>query len=173
MSAIQRYGREAEPPKEASLQETLRYLVDETQRRAYESTKGLTNDELSHDPGQGAWSIGQILNHQLYLMRMVTEFLEPGSTKDIPKSDLGQDGNWDLAAIESHRETLTERLLTVLHRTPPEVFMETRPNMRPDHWADWPVLMRFMRPVIDIATHTGQVNYARRQLGVPVGTVKK
>ena len=66
---------------------------------------------------------------------------------------------------------LWDRLEEVFARMTPEGLMEKRPNLHPESWADWPVFMRFLRPLIDYATHIGQVNYARRQLGKPVKRV--
>jgi len=39
----------------------------------------------------------------------------------------------------------------------------------PDSWGEWSLLMRILRHLADLATHIGQINYARRQLGRPVG----
>ena len=39
----------------------------------------------------------------------------------------------------------------------------------PDSWGAWPILMRILRPLAGLAAHTDQVNYARRQVGRPVG----
>lgn len=169
MNPADRYRDEAPAPQAATLHETVRYQFDETQRRAFHSTDGLTDADLSVDPGNGAWSIGQILKHQLFLVRFITETLKPGSTDDIPKENFGPDGAWDLAGMCGHREVLNERCREVFSATPPDALLEKRPDMPPEQWADWPVLMRIQRPIVDIATHVGQVNYARRQLGKPVG----
>lgn len=162
---------EAETPAAPTFDEVIRYYINETERRAAESVAGLSNHELNTDPGHGAWSIGQLLNHQLQLLRLITENLKPGSTSDIPKPNIGQEGEWDLDAILAHRAVLSRRLREVFDATPLDEFMKTRPGLRPERWAEWPMLMRILRPLIDIATHVGQVNYARRQLDCPVGSV--
>jgi hypothetical protein len=168
MSALDRYEHEASTPAAPALHETIRYVFDETQRRAYHSTKGLTAEDLSHEPGHGAWSIGAILHHQLRLVRFITHTLEPGSVEDLPLPDIGQDGRWNPAAIVAYREVLAERFREVFARVSDETLMGARPDVPPPGWADWPVLMRILRPLTDLATHVGQVNYARRQLGKPV-----
>jgi hypothetical protein len=76
-----------------------------------------------------------------------------------------------LEVIVAERERLWDLLESVFRRMTPEGLMEKRPNLHPERWAEWPVFMRFMRPLIDYATHIGQVNYARRQLGKPVKRV--
>lgn len=147
----------------------LRYSWDEIARRWYHSTDGLTNEDLSHDPGAGAWSIGEIVKHMFVLQVMVIESLEPGSGRGVERPDIGEPGAWNLDAMWAYRESLNETFREVWARTAPETLMEKRPGMQPDKWEDWPVAMRMMRPFIDMATHVGQINYARRQLGKPVG----
>ena len=169
MKPEERYLPEAPAPTEASLHETLRYLFDETQRRMYVSTEGLSDGDLSVDPGHGAMSIGGIVNHQLRLVRFMTETLKPGSTEDLPDADIGGPGAWWLDAIKKQRETLNQRFREVLASLPEPAFMEKRDGMPPGQWAEWPVLMRLLRPMADLAHHAGQVSYARRQLGKPVG----
>ena len=169
MELSERYGQEAPTPSAANAHETIRYIFDETQRRAFASTKGLTETDLEHDPGHGAWPIGNILNHQLFLVWFMLDTLKPGSANDLPRPNFSDRGDLDLAYILEMRETLAERFREVLKSVTPEVFMEKRPDLPPEGWSDWPVLMRILRPLTDLATHTGQVNYARRQLGKPVG----
>ena len=67
-----------------------------------------------------------------------------------------------------YREQLNERFRKVLPGITTDQLMQKRPDMPPTAWAEWPILMRILRPLTDLATHTGQVNYARRQLGKPV-----
>ncbi len=153
-----KYVGEAPAPKEPSLHEALVYIYNEIERRSFHSTDGLTNDDLNHEPGHGAWSIGEILKHELGLVRFITETLEPGSTKDLSKPEIGEKGNWFLDAIIQHREQVGERFREVFARATPEQLMEKRPDVPPEDWADWPVLMRILRPLTDLATHTGQVN---------------
>jgi hypothetical protein len=163
-----RYEDEAPTPTAANFEEAFAYLFNEQRRRAFNSTNGLTGADLSADPGNGAWSIGEILKHQLQLLRLMAENLEPGSTKDFGKPAIGEPGAWDLNAIVAERERLWDHLAAVFARTSADSLMEKRPGVRPEPWAEWPAFMRFMRPLVDYATHIGQVNYARRQLGNPV-----
>jgi len=163
-----KYAGEAPAPDEAAFQEVIRYIFEEIQRRGYNSVNGLTDEDLNVEPGQGAWSIGEILKHELDLIRFFTESIEPGATGDIMSPDVGEKGDWNLDAILPFREVLGERFLEVLTRATPESLMATHPDMPPKAWASWPALMRMLRPLIDYATHVGQVNYARRQLGKPV-----
>jgi len=171
MNLENRYANEAPAPTAANYDETFAYFFNEQRRRAYNSTDGLSNDDLSHSPGHGAWSIGEILSHQLYLLRLMAENLEPGSMAQLPEADIGTDGRWNLKAIVTERERLWDELEVVFGRMTPEGQMEKRPGVPPESWADRPAFMRFLRPLIDYATHIGQVNYARRQLGKPVGRV--
>jgi uncharacterized damage-inducible protein DinB len=166
---MSRYEGEASPPAGATLQEGVRFLFDEIQRRAYQSTKGLTADQVNHEMGAGSWSIGAILTHQLRLVIFITNTLKEGSLEKLPPGALGEEGNWDVAAILEHRERLNEAFRRVWAETPLQVLMETRPELPPTAWAEWPVLMRVLRPLTDLSTHVGQVNYVRRQLGNPVG----
>ncbi len=171
MNLEERYAGEAPTPSAADFDETFAYFFNEQRRRAYNSTDGLTDDDLSHLPGHGGWSIGQILAHQLHLLRFMAETLEPGSTSALPATEIGAEGDWNVGAIIEERERLWDHLAEVFARMTPEGFMEKRPGFPPEHWADWPVFMRFLRPLIDYATHIGQVNYARRQLDKPVKRV--
>ena len=61
----ERYAGEAPTPVDASMVETLRFLWDEEMRRGYNTTDGLTGDDINVDPGHGAWSIGEILKLSL------------------------------------------------------------------------------------------------------------
>ena len=169
MDLAAKYEHEAPAPEAASWRETIRYLSDETARRAYHSTDGLTDADINVDMGHGAFTIGEILKHQLDLVRFMTETLERHSTKDLPKMEVGEKGAHRLDAIVAFREVLHERFGEVLARTTDETLMGLCPQMPPKGWAEWPVLMRILRPLTDNATHVGQVNYVRRQLDKPVG----
>ena len=167
-SPEERYSADPPAPTAATLHETVRYLFDEMLRRAWQGTKGLADADLNADPGKGSMSVGQLLKHQSALIRMMTENMRPGATADIPDADIGKLGDWKLEAILAQRERLAERFRETLARVPPETFMEKRPGMKPEKWANWPMLARFGRLLTDLAHHTGQVAYARRQLGKPV-----
>jgi hypothetical protein len=170
MTPSERYAREAPAPAAPTLHETVRYLFDELQRRAYHSTLGLTDEDLNVDPGHGAWTIGRILQHQLFLVQFMTEKLRRGSTQDLPQYSPHPQGPLLLDTILEQRETLGERFQSVFAEIAPESLMKKCPEMPPDGWAEWPALMRILRPLTDLATHVGQVNYARRQLGKPLGS---
>ena len=86
---MQQFANEAPTPQAATLHEVIRYYVNENERRALESTDGLAAEQVNHDPGQGAWSIGQLLKHQNDLIQLVTETLRLGSTKDLELPDIG------------------------------------------------------------------------------------
>ncbi len=166
---LQRYEREAPAPTAATLRETIRYLFDEIERRAYQSTKGLEDADLNADPGHGAMSIGALLQHQLALVRFLIHHLDPQAAAALPNpTGIGKEGDWHLAAIVPFRETLNERFRAIFAAATDETLMSKRPDLFPKEWAEWPVLMRLLRPLADIATHVGQVNYARRQLGKPL-----
>lgn len=171
MDLAERYAGEAPFPTAANFDQTFAYMFNEQRRRAYNSTDGLSDAELSQYPNHGGWSIGEILAHQLYLLRFMAETMEPGSTSQLPKSQIGAEGAWNLDVIIAEREILWDRLEAVFAKMTPDGLMETRPNLNPAGWAEWPVMMRVLRPLIDYATHIGQVNYARRQLGNPVKRV--
>ncbi len=171
MNPEERYAEEAPFPTTADFDSTFAYFFNEQRRRAYNSTNGLSNEDLSLQPGHGGWSIGEILSHQLYLLRFMANTLEPGSTKDLPDTDVGEQGAWKIEVITAERERLWDHLAEVFGGMTADGLMEKRPDLPPDHWADWPVFMRILRPLIDYATHIGQVNYARRQLGKPVERV--
>ena len=167
------FPNEAPTPTEASFHEVIRYFFNENERRAEESVDGLSADEVNHDPGHGAWSIGMLLKHQVQLIYLMTNNLQPGSADDVPASDMGSEGAWNLENLMAYRKALGERFLQVFNGLPQEEFMTTRPGVYPDRWGEWPALMRMLRPLLDISTHVGQVNYARRQLDNPVNSGKK
>ena len=167
---MQRFPNEAPTPQAATLHEVIRYYVNENERRAEESVEGLTADQVNHDPGHGAWSIGQLLKHQYDLIGMVTEALRIGSTKNLEVLDIGGEGDWNLDHLMAARRTLAECFFEVFNSMETEELMGLQPDANPPRWAEWPILMRILRPILDIATHIGQVNYARRQLGNPVGS---
>ncbi len=165
---LRRYETEAPVPTSATAHETIRYLFDEAQRRAYHATKGLDDILVNTELGQGTWSIGSIVHHQLNLVRFITQTLEPGSLMDLPMPDeVGRPGAWRLEPLLAYREALAVRFREVIERTPVEALMEKR-ALPPESWAEWPVLMRVLRPLLDLGSHTGQINYARRLLGTPV-----
>jgi hypothetical protein len=168
MNSDQRYAGEAPAPAEASMGEALLYAFNETARRAYHSTDGLDAADFDLDPGAGAMSIGELQRHQAFLLRLMIETVEPGASGAVPKAAIGEPGAWDVEAFAVQREALNEQFRAVWSRCNYESLMEKRPGQPPDHWAEWPALMRLMRPMVDVATHVGQVNYARRQLGKPV-----
>jgi len=170
MDAQDRYAGPPPNPAQASLHTLVAYAHDEIARRWYHATSGLDQDDFNAEPGNDAWTIGEIYKHQLYLMVMIIENITPGEGKAVPRPDIGEPGAWDIEAMHAYREELNEKFRHIWANTNPDTLMEKRPDMRPEHWADWPVLTRFMRPLIDVATHIGQINYARRQLGKPVST---
>ena len=98
------------------------------------------------------------------------ETVEPGASGVVPKAAIGEPGAWDVGAFVEYREALNEQFRAVWKRCGHDSLMENRPGQPPEPWAEWPVLMRLMRPMVDVATHVGQVNYARRQLGKPVAS---
>ncbi len=167
---MKNFPHEAPTPSEATFSETICYFHNENERRAAESVAGLTAAEVNHDPGHGAWSIGALLKHQLDLLNLITNTLKPGSTGDVPAPELGTEGDWNLDAIMTYRHTLADRFMEVFDAMAPEEFMETRPEAYPPRWGEWPVMMRMLRPLLDMSTHIGQVNYARRQLDNPVNS---
>ena len=169
MHDLNRYEAEAGAPAEPTLREAVRFLFDEIARRAYQSTKGLTDEQIRHDPGGGSWSIGAILGHQLRLVAFITNFLRPGSVEPPPPGAICQEGHLDFESFLRERERLNEKFREIWAAVDDATLMGTRPEMPPAHWAEWPVLMRCLRPLTDLATHVGQVNYLRRQLGNPVG----
>ncbi len=165
----ERYQSEAPAPAAATLRETVRFVFDEIQRRAWHSTDGLTDADLNHDPGHGAFTIGDILHHQLGLVRFYIYNLDATALEDLPiPPEVGSKGDWHLAGIIPYRERLAMKFRKVFADASDEYLMSKRPDLRPEAWADFPVIMRLMRPLADLATHVGQVNYARRQLGKPV-----
>jgi hypothetical protein len=168
---FERYQTEAPTPASPTMRETVRYIFDEIQRRAWHSTDGLTDSDLNRDPGNGAMTIGMILHHQIRLVRFFLYNLDPEALEETPiPPEVGVEGDWHLAPILAYREELAERFRGVFAATADEALMEKRPDLRsPAGWEEWPVLMRILRPLTDLATHVGQVNYARRQLGKPVG----
>jgi hypothetical protein len=166
----ERYRDEAPAPGAATMRETIRYIFDEIQRRAWHSTDGLTDADLNHDPGFGAMSIGAILHHQLRLVRFYIYNLDPKALEDIPiPPEVGSEGNWHVAGFVGYREVVAERFRRTFAAATEDGLMAKRPDLRgPAGWEDWPVLMRILRPLTDLATHVGQINYARRRLGKPV-----
>ena len=164
------FPNEAQTPTGATFRETVYYFFRENERRAKQSTDGLTQENVDHDPGHGSWSIGMLIKHQLDLIGLMTDNLTPGSMKNIEAPDIGAEGNWNLEAMLLHRSTLSDHFLEVFDALSEEKFMDTRPGVYPPHWEEWPVLMRMLRPLLDISTHIGQVNYARRQLDNPIST---
>lgn len=164
---------EAPTPTDASFHEVVHYFFNENERRADESVDGLRESDVNHDPGHGAWSIGMLLKHQAQLIYLMTNNLKPGSADDVAAPDLGSEGAWNLENLIAHRKALGARYLEVFDSLPLEEFMTTRPGVHPDRWGEWPALMRMLRPLLDISTHIGQVNYARRQLDNPINSGKK
>ena len=163
-----RYRDEAPAPEAPTLFETITYIFNEEMRRGWVGMRGLDDADLNLDPGKGTMSIGAILAHEVGLIRFMTETLKPGSAQDISSDEIGEEGDWNLSAIIEAREALGDRFRQVLADTNPGDLMGKRPAMPPQAWAEWPVLMRILRPLIDFATHVGQVNYARRRLGKPL-----
>jgi hypothetical protein len=168
MTFEKQFPGEAPTPQAATLHDALRYQFNETARRSIHSTDGLTNADCNADPGHGAWSVGMILKHHTHLIRFMIDTLRKDGSADLIRPDIGVEGDWNLANLCAWRETLNERWLEVFNATDADALMATRPDLPPEPWAEWPVLMRMLRPLTDIATHVGQVNYARRQLGMPV-----
>jgi hypothetical protein len=163
-----RYDGEAPAPTATTTLETIRYIFDEIQRRAWYSTKGLDDAQLNHDPGHGAMSIGALLHHQLQLVRFLIYPLDADAFAALPiPPEVGSEGKWRLQAILPFREKLNETFRRVFAAATDEALLAKRPDLFPPEWAEFPVLMRLSRPLVDIATHVGQVNYARRQLGNP------
>jgi hypothetical protein len=167
----ERYQKEAPAPAAATMRETIRYVFDEIQRRAWHSTEGLVDADLNHDPGHGAMTIGAILHHQLRLVRFYIYNLDPLALEDIPiPPEVGSEGDWHAAGFVAYREEVAERFRQVFAAATDGALMAKRPDLRgPEGWEEWPVAMRILRPLTDLATHVGQVNYARRRLGKPVG----
>jgi len=168
MNLDEKYARRPDPPQEPSPHETIRFLIDEIQRRAYRATKGLTSEDLSADPGKGAWSIGRILKHQLDLLQFFLETLAPGSVEKLESPEIGQEGKWNLEAIISYRENLCTKFKKALSKTSLDSLMETPDETPNSAWSNSPILMRILIPLTDLSHHTGQVSYARRQFGKPV-----
>jgi hypothetical protein len=166
---MERYEKEAPAPAEPTLREGVRYLFDEIQRRAYNSTKGLTKEQVDHEPGEGSWGIGSILAHQLRLVAFMTNTLSPGAIAQAVPAEAGEAGNWSMDVLLARREELNERFRQIWSAVGDDTLMGLRPGLPPEAWAEWPVLMRLLRPLTDLATHVGQVNYIRRRLGNPVG----
>lgn len=164
------FPNQAQTPTAATFAEVIFYYFRENERRAEQSTDGLTIENVNYDPGHGSWSIGMLLKHQLDLIGLITNNLNPGSIDDIEAPDIGEEGNWNLEAMTAHRKVLSARFFEVFDSLSDSEFMETRPGVYPPGWEEWPVTMRMLRPLLDIATHIGQVNYARRQLDNPVTT---
>ena len=164
------FPHEAQTPTGATFTETVHYYFRENERRSTQSTNGLTPENLNHDPGHGSWSIGMLLKHQLDVMGLMIENLKPGSTTDLGKPEIGSEGQWNLDGILTHRAALSERFFEVFDAMDEDEFLEKRPGVYPPHWEEWPVIMRMLRPLLDIATHVGQVNYARRQLDNPISS---
>lgn len=170
MHPSEKYEREAPAPAAPTMREAIRYIFDEIERRSWQSVKGLTDADLNEDPGERAMSIGANLHHQLGLIRFLIYTMDPKGTEDLPLlSSIGEKGDWHLAPILAYRETLCARFHRVFTEITDDALMGRRPDLFPTQWAEWPVLMRILRPLVDRATHVGQVNYARRQLGKPVG----
>jgi len=166
-----RYEREAPEPAATTMRETIRYLFDEIERRAYHSTKGLTDADLNADPGHGAMSIGAILHHQLRLVRFIVSHMDPAALEayPFPPPELGTEGDWHVEGFLAYRETLNELFRRVFAEVTDERLM-SKPDIKIlPAWVDFPILMRILRPLADLATHVGQVNYARRQMDKPVG----
>ncbi len=160
---------EAPPPNDATMHETLRYTLDEVLLRWRDSVAGLTNEDLSADPGKGAMSMGLLFHHELGLMRFMTNTLRPDPRPEMSMDGVGEQGAWNIDVMCERRDAFGETLHEVLASMAPEEFLEKRPDAPPEQWAEWPVLMRLLRPLTDLATHVGQVCYARRQLGKPMG----
>lgn len=167
MTPEERYTR-LEMSDSATLHSTVDYLFEEIARRSFQSTRGLTAADLDADPGHGAMTIGALIKHEHLLLRMILENLRPGSSKEVARFEIGGPGGWNLDNMLAYREALNEKFREVWPSIAAETLLERRPATPPPAWDQWPVLMRFMRPLIDMATHVGQINYARRQLGNPV-----
>lgn len=153
---------------EATLHSIIDYLFEEIARRSFQSTQGLNAADLDVDPGQGAMTIGELIKHEHQLLRLILENLQPGASKELPRFDIGGPGGWHLDAMLAYREALNGKFREVWPTVSADTLMALRAEMPPEGWAAWPVLMRFMRPLVDLSTHVGQINYARRQLGKPV-----
>lgn len=83
------FPNEAQTPTAATFREATLYYFRENERRAAQSVNGLTAENVNHDPGHGSWSIGMLLKHQLDLIGLITNNLQPGSTKDFAAPDIG------------------------------------------------------------------------------------
>ena len=167
------FPNEAPTPTAATFHEVVHYFFNENERRAAESVDGLRESDVNHDPGHGAWSIGMILKHQVQLIGLMTNNLKPGSVEHLEAPDLGSEGAWNLENLLSYRKDLADRFIEVFDSLPEEEFMTTRPGVYPPHWEEWPALMRMLRPLLDMSTHIGQVNYARRQRDNPINSGTK
>lgn len=167
MTPEERYTR-LDLSDSATMHGTVDYLFEEIARRSFQSTRGLTAADLDVDPGHGAMTIGELIKHEHQLLRVILENLRPGASKEVARFEIGGPGGWDFDQMLAYREALNDKFREVWPTVTADALLERRPSMPPQAWEAWPVLMRFMRPLIDLATHVGQINYARRQLGNPV-----
>ena len=162
----ERFGAASTPPGKTGAIDAMRFWFDEIERRAFRATRGLTDADVNADPGHGAMTIGQLLNHHNGLIRAAGETLKPGSMADLPAAE--KPVSWNLEDLCKRRDALDDRLRAVFDTVPPDTLMEKRPDMKPDAWRDMPAFARVIRFLNDMAHHTGQVIYARRELGRPV-----
>jgi len=166
-----KYAGEASAPTGHTARDLVRYAFCEEMRRLYHAARGLGDEDLNAAMPNGANSVGWILAHINGLIRFMAEPIAPGqmAAAGLDESrcvEQREGGPWYCAGpLAETRERLAERFLAILDRTPDDRWLARVPEMPPPAWADWPVLMRVGRPLVDLATHVGQVSYLRRVLG--------
>lgn len=168
------YTHEAVSPQEPGTKAVISWLFRDAQRRAYWSTYGLTDEDINHDFGQGARTIGAIVAHQIGLIRFMVAHLNPDAAKQMTMDGLANPETsprrFRLDALVERRQGFGERFLQELNAFPEQRWME-KPAIsfaKLPEWKKWPVLQRVLRPLDDYATHVGQVCYVRRLLGEPL-----
>lgn len=168
------YTREAASPQEAGTKAAISWLFRDAQRRGYWSTYGLTDEDINHDFGQGARTIGAIVEHQIGLIRFMVAHLNPDAAKQMRMDGLAapetDPRRFRLDSLVERRQAFGERFLEELTAFPQQRWLE-KPTIsfaKLPEWEKWPILQRVLRPLDDYATHVGQVYYARRLLGKPL-----
>lgn len=131
----------------------LGHVIDSLGFRYYWATEGLTDDDLSFSPAEGAMTLGRQMAHVLRLVQW-TDIAMRNSDERVKEeerayTDMRQD---TLAAIDTLKQTVTSGGVEGLQAV--EAF-------------GLPFWNLVNGPVTDCFTHVGQINSYRRILGKP------
>jgi hypothetical protein len=138
------------PSSSAELADKVAALFDELNAEMYEILKGVSEEEASHHPAEGEWSVKEILAHLAFQERDTQYYLTTLNSDDEA-----------IAALQNIPARV--KAFTTVHRTLDEVVaelirgqkesVEYLRNLSPEFVAHTPTYVRYGRNVLDLAIH--------------------